>query len=102
VIISELIETLEKEDQSKVCPKGFANPHSYRGYYDSLAFEPADNVTVGEMLDSATRAMGSTYQGWKGGNFYMGPYVDVYLANEGCCGDELSATLLGYMLRDAE
>ena len=47
--LGELIEYLEKQDKDKVCPFGFYYPHSYRGYYEQLAFEPAYNITIGHI-----------------------------------------------------
>jgi len=96
--LKELIERLEAADYDMVVPKGFNNPHSYRGYYDELAFEPAENITVGEMLACAIEANGSTYTGWKGGEFTMGDYTNVHIAHMGECGDEVSQRLLDYML----
>lgn len=58
--------------------EGFANPHSYRGYYDQLAFEPAYGVTIGSMLDAAKSAVGAIYYGYKGGSYRMGKWTDVY------------------------
>ncbi|HTN56799.1 MAG TPA: hypothetical protein VL043_00880, partial [Protaetiibacter sp.] len=60
--LNELIEELSKRDPSTVVRQGFSNPHSYRGYYDQLAFEPTPNVTVGSMLAAAEEANGSTYR----------------------------------------
>lgn len=65
--LQDLINYLEKEDPKKVAPLGFSYPHSYRGIYSELAFEPTPNVTVGEMLECAKSALDTTYQGWKGG-----------------------------------
>lgn len=96
--LSELIATLEREDPEQVLPFGFAHPHSYRGYYECLAFEPAWNVKVGDMLRDAARSLGSTFYGWKGGEFKMLADTDCYLAYEGECGEELGKTLLGFML----
>lgn len=100
-MLMELIERLEKEDPKKTLARGFDNPHSYRGYYDQLAFEPCEGpITVGRLLQFARSALGATYQGWKGGDFTMGPYTDCHLAEVGHTGEELGPTLLGYMLRD--
>lgn len=100
--LKELIERLEKEDANLIVPNGFNHPHSYRGYYVCLAFEPAENTSVGDMLDCAKKANGRIYLGWKGGDFKMDEDTDVYLAEEGHCGDELSARLLEYMLSEAK
>lgn len=100
--LKELIEALEAvEDKAAVLPIGFAGPHSYRGYYDQLAFEPAANVTVQSMLDAAKSAMGRTFTGYKGGEFVMGEYTDCWLADYGCCGETIGPMLLRFMLSSA-
>lgn len=96
--LGDLIAYLKKEDKEKVVPKGFNNPHSYRGYYDELAFEPAENITVGEMLKAAEGALGQTFTGYKGGEYTMGEYTEIHLANYGDCGEGIGTTLLDYML----
>lgn len=96
--LGELIDRLEKEDPSTVVPMGFTNPHSYRGYYYDLAFEPAENVTVGEMLEAARGAVGTVFEGWKGGLFKMGRGTDVWLSKEGWTGEGIGPVLLDYML----
>jgi len=76
--LGELITRLREEpDPSRRLSMGFRNPHSYRGFYEQLAFEVAENVTVGEMLTIAEPALGATYQGWKGGDYTMRDYTDV-------------------------
>lgn len=100
MFLKELIEELEKHGPSKVVKLGFSTPHSWRGDYSQLAFVPTKNVTVGEMIRCAKEALGSTYTGWKGGEFTMDEYSSVYLAEHGECGEELGPTLLGFMLRD--
>lgn len=96
--LGELIERLEAEDPAKVVRQGFANPDSYRGYYHDLAFEPAWNVSVADMLADARSALGATFQGWKGGDFTMGEYTDCWLAVRGDTGETLGAVLLDFML----
>ncbi len=61
--LDELIEILAAEPADKVVAVGFHRPHSYRGYYEDLAFEVTTNVTVGTMLAEARSALDSTYQG---------------------------------------
>lgn len=100
--LKRLIEVLQKHPGGKVLAHGFSNPHSYRGYYECLAFVPARNVTVGSMLQAAKSAVDETYGGWKGGEYTMKETTQVYLANVGCTGDELSETLLGFMLTGVE
>jgi hypothetical protein len=81
--LDELIVALEAADPALVLPLGFSNPHSYRGDYMDLAFEPAANVTVGAMLADARSARGTTYQGYKGGDNTMDGWTDCWLAEEG-------------------
>ncbi|GAA4225994.1 hypothetical protein GCM10022254_09420 [Actinomadura meridiana] len=96
--LGELIATLEAADPNLVVPNGFNSPHSYRGYYNELAFEPASNITVAAMLDSARSALGTEYEGYKGGNYTMTEYTDCWLALWGCLGETLGPTLLRLML----
>jgi hypothetical protein len=101
--LREMIDALALADPSTVVPVGFARPHSYRGYYNDLAFEIERDVSVGSMLADARAALDSTYQGWKGGDYTMHEYVDCYLvAQEGCCGEEIGPVLLSYMLGQVE
>lgn len=99
--LDELIAALERLDPELVVPFGFHNPHSYRGYYDELAFEPAENVTVGSMLDASRSALGTTYEGWKGGDFTMRGYTTCWLAEEGHTGETIGPHFLRLILRDA-
>jgi len=56
--LQSLISRLEQEEADLVVPNGFNSPHSYRGYYEQLAFEPASNITIGEMLQCAKESLG--------------------------------------------
>jgi hypothetical protein len=98
--LEDLIKKLEQYPRDKHVAKGFNSPHSHRGDYSQLAFEPCENTTVGEMLDCAKEALGNTYYGWKGGEYKMHEYTDCYLAVSGFSGEEIGETLLGYMLND--
>ena len=99
--LQELIDALEKLDPELVAPFGFGGPHSYRGYYDELAFEPRHNVTVGQMLADAKSALGTTYQGYKGGDFTMNEWTTCWLSEYGTTGEQLGPIFLGLLLRDA-
>lgn len=99
--LGELVERLRREDPAKRVHLGFRYPHSYRGDYFDLAFELAENITVGDMLTAAESAFGTTYQGWKGGDYTMGEWTSTWLVTEeGDCGESLGAVLLEYMLAD--
>lgn len=78
--LNRLIELLKQAGPYRICKHGFKSPHSYRGYYDRLAFEPANDVPVYEMLASAEEALDSTYVGYKGGVYFMHGNVQVHIA----------------------
>ena len=96
--LREIIEILEKQPQDKVLPYGFANPHSYRGYYDQVGFEPARDIKVADMLTAVKSAVGATFQGYKGGDFEMTEHTDCHLAWYGICGEEIGPTLMTYII----
>lgn len=96
--LDELIQALEAEDPDKVLPLGFSHPHSWRGSYNELAFEPTANVTVGQMLADARSALGATYEGYKGGQYTMDGLTDCHLAEEGREGEDLGPILLTLLL----
>ena len=100
--LKKLIEMLEKENPNKILKNGFTSPHSYRGDYQDLAFEPAQNIRVGDMLRDAkeSKKAGKVFEGYKGGDFVMEDYTDCWLAEYGCCGETLGELLLNYMLND--
>lgn len=101
--LGELIAALEKEDPTLVVPHGFLRPHSYRGFYHHLAFEPEENVSIGDMLAAARGALGETFQGWKGGDYQMDEGAPVWIAVEGDAnGDTIGKILLSYMINLAK
>ena len=96
-----IIATLEQFPREKVVPLGWGegSAHSYRGYYDDLAFEPKRNATVGEMLDEARSAIGKTFSGWKGGEYEMDTFTTCWLAPRGdSTGDGIGPAMLALML----
>ena len=97
--LGELIAYLETKDQDYIVPLGFNSPHSYRGNYEDLAFEPCANRTVGEMLACAKEALGTKYTGWKGGYYRMHEDTTVWLSRFGESSKEsIGPHLLRYML----
>ena len=99
--LAQLIEVLEAHDQSIVV-NGFCNPHSYRGYYEELAFEPAECVTVASMLRCARESVGKTFSGYKGGEYVMHEQVGVWLAHYGCTGQIINANYLFRIFGDGK
>ena len=81
--LGDLIKRLEEEDPNRMVQLGFARPHSYRGFYDELAFEPKENVTIGDMLEAARSALGKTFTGYKGGDYVMEEFTYVWLSYYG-------------------
>jgi hypothetical protein len=97
--LCELIEALENAPQDLVVPIGFAEPHSYRGYYEDLEFTPAMNVTVASMLAHARSALGATFYGYKGGDYKMHEYSRCWIGEAGLVEDQsISPLLLNFML----
>lgn len=81
--LEQLRVFLDQFPDDRKCSLGFQNPHSYRGYYDEVAFEYAINVTVGDMKKSVSRAFSETFQGWKGGDYEYGGNTPVHFATVG-------------------
>lgn len=100
MILEELIEQLEEYNPDTEVRLGFGHPHSYRGDYCCLAFEPVENTTMGDMLEAAKSAMGRTFTGYKGGEYTMNEWTACYLASYGCCGEGIGHILLQYMAND--
>lgn len=98
MVLEDLIAFLAARDPAIVVPLGFHEPHSYRGYYEQLAFEPLENTTVGAMLACARSAFGQTFEGYKGGSYTMGKYTTVNLSEYGTTGEEIGPVLLRYMV----
>lgn len=93
--LKELIEELEKMPSDGIIPFGFGEPMSFRGYYDELAFEPVENAKVSDMLNYAREAMGSTFTGYKGGDFEMGEGTNCWIASYGSAdADGIGMTLI--------
>lgn len=70
-------------------------PHSYRGYYSDLAFAPSDTtVTVADFLTKCRSALGSTFEGYKGGDFLMEEDTPLWSAPYGMTGRAMMATMV--------
>lgn len=99
--LGELITALEAADPNQIVEHGFTHPHSYRGDYMDLAFEPATDVPVHQLLACARSALGATYHGYKGGEFLMDEHADCWLAKYGDLGETLGPLLVKLMLAPA-
>jgi hypothetical protein len=81
--LGDYIDLLQKQDPNKEVENGLGKPHSWRGSYWEVAFEPVGKTTFGEMLKDAENALGNTYTGWKGGEFVMTSETEVNVDREG-------------------
>lgn len=87
--LGKLIATLEGMPK-KMKIEGITNPHSYRGYYEDLAFALDDKkITVSNVLKMCRSAMGKVFIGYKGGEFVMGELTPVWIAEYGECGKKI-------------
>lgn len=89
--LGQLIDMLR--DQNPDLPVVFdtggspIDPHSYRGYYDDLAFETTSETrTVAEVLKEAEECLGACFEGYKGGEFRMGEDTPLWNAYYGDTG----------------
>lgn len=72
--------------------EGLKNSHSYRGYYEDLAFEPAgEAMNVCDLIVICRSAMGKTFEGYKGGEYKMDETTPVWIAERGESGKKLIA-----------
>jgi hypothetical protein len=99
--LGQIIKILEKLPKNKILECGFNEPHSYRGSYDSLAFEITKGISVGEMLEICNGCVDKEFTGYKGGDFLMSIYTDCYLAEYGDIGEEITHFTLAFMLGDS-
>lgn len=69
---------------------GLTEPHSYRGYYSDLAFESTGGtIRAAELLAMCQSALGSTFEGYKGGDFMMTKSTPLWVAGYGSCGEKI-------------
>jgi hypothetical protein len=94
MILYALIKWLEKQDLDCVVEYGFGSPHSDRGNYYNLAFNPVKCTTFRDMLRHARSAYGSTFTGWKGGDFLMNSDTECFIGEYGVCGELITSAHL--------
>ena len=87
--LGKIIATLEALPGDRLID-GICSPHSYRGYYIDLAFEPsAAKITAADALRMCRSVMGQVLEGYKGGDFVMGALTPVWLAKYGRTGKKI-------------
>ncbi|MDC0644040.1 hypothetical protein OAP32_00520 [Crocinitomicaceae bacterium] len=87
--LGKLIVVLEEMDPDTII-QGLGELDSYRGYYSDLAFDPVnDMVKASDLLAQCKAALGATFTGYKGGEFYMDESTPLFIAPYGSCGPRL-------------
>lgn len=89
--LEELILWLKTQPKERVIEHGFGSGHSDRGNYCNVAFSPALKTTIGKMLKHAEEVLGTTQEGWKGGEFKMYGYVNAHIGDYGDCGEPVTS-----------
>ena len=79
---------LEMTDTSFVFSQGFDTPHSYRGYYTELAFQPAEDIKLHDIIKSLDRAYIEVFEGYKGGDYKYNMTTACHLAWIGNCTED--------------
>ncbi len=93
--LDNLIESFQQLPQTYLVVfedgSGMGNPHSYRGYYDDLAFEETETpLTVKEMWKMCCQeCLYQSFEGYKGGHFIMNGRTSVWKADYGCSGEAI-------------
>lgn len=99
--LGEVIAILSATDTTRILKHGFDGAHSYRGFYEDLAFQPcASFVPVRVMLKEALAADGRTFDGYKGGRYRMTLDSRVWLATHGETGVPLTRARFDDMRAD--
>jgi hypothetical protein len=88
--LGTLIRLLETLPPDRVCPVGLHKPHSWRGIYSSLAFEPGPPMPVRQILNAARQCVGRSFEGYKGGEYAMDLCTPVHVAIWGRSYGDLS------------
>ena len=87
--LGNLIEALEKMPSGSMVAN-LHSVHSYRGYYEDLAFELGEGVRpAADLLSECRAVMGKALTGYKGGEFVMGEKTPVWVAPQDTTGDKL-------------
>lgn len=101
--LDQVIARLEHVDPETVLLRGFGRGRSYRGRYTELAFSPASDVRVGDMLAEARAVRNTRHRAYGGAYLLMTGETYVNIAGNGDCsrtlgGDALTAERLGALL----
>lgn len=90
MILSEMIAGL-KNLPANTLVENLHKPHSYRGYYEDLAFEKGEGErTAFDLLRECESCIGRDFYGYKGGTYTCTENTRVWVANRGETGEELT------------
>lgn len=83
--IQEAIDYLRTLPANTMLSKAFDNSHSFRGDYSCLGIQAVEGrvMAASAFADFLEEDIGSTYSGWKGGEFTMHEDTHVYVAKHG-------------------
>jgi hypothetical protein len=87
--LGDLIKQLSEMPTGSTVDK-LENPHSYRGYYEDLAFRAGKGTMLAsDLLEECRNCMGKIFEGYKGGEYMMGESTPVWVATYGYTGEKL-------------
>lgn len=96
--LGKIISELESLPQEKLIEQ-IADAHSYRGYYEDLAFERTGGTeTVSELLSTCKVCLGEVFEGYKGGDFQMDESTPLWISHYGSCGVKITGIIEGDVL----
>lgn len=82
----DVLKTMPKDTQVA----NLISPHSYRGYYEDIAFEKRQGTrSAGELLSDCEKSVGRVFVGYKGGDYRMEETTPAWVAEYGCCGEKI-------------
>ena len=84
ITCGKLLEILYELDEKRLV-KGFSEPHSYRGIYRDISFEPSDETrTVKELISLIeNNVIDRNFIGYRGGTYKMSHDTSIWIAYEG-------------------
>jgi len=94
--IAELVEQLSSFPSDKQID-ALECAHSYRGYYDDIAFESnGRKQPANEVMNYVISCIGQQFEGYKGGTYTMDKNTHVWLSTEGLASGN---KLTGYTMK---
>lgn len=81
-------------DDTFIFEYAFSSPHSYRGYYEDVAFELSSSKSVQHIKDCVFTAYDATFTGWKGGEYSYWDDTLVHLSYRGHADDDYGSEFM--------